>query len=323
MVASPRYDRDMPYLDIYCVPHSYQLTPAKTSSPITLVFIHGWLLSQRYWQPVLDSLKDDFQCLTYDLRGFGESNVKVEARSLTTASETGDSSHPFSLKAYAEDLGALLAALDLKSVWLVGHSLGGSVALWAANLFPDCVQGVICVNAGGGVYLPDEFARFRAAGRQIVRWRPRWLQSVPFIDCAFAQMMVAQPLALSWGHQRVTDLLAADRDAAAGVLLESTTESEVHSLPKVVAGLQQPAYFIAGADDAVMEVKYVNHLASYHRLFETPQGNVTVLPECGHMAMVEQPDAIAATIRERVRVATEAETKASVSESVANRRTSS
>lgn len=290
----------MPYLDIFCVPHSYLLTPKKSHSPLTLVFVHGWLLSKRYWQPMIDDLSADFQCLTYDLRGFGESNTQIEARSLQPTPTSNYASHPFGLAAYAQDLGELLQALDLRQVWLIGHSLGGSVALWAAKLFPQQVQGVICVNAGGGVYLPDEFARFRLIGQQIVRWRPQWLKALPFIDCAFAQMMVFNPLELHWGKKRVADLLAAHPDAAAGVLLESTTEAEVHLLPQVVASLQQPVYFIAGAEDTVMEVKYVKHLASFHPLFESPEGNVTVLPDCGHLAMVEQPQALAAAVRQRL-----------------------
>lgn len=291
----------MPYLDIFSVPHCYRLTPKQDKSEVTLVFVHGWLLSQCYWQPLIDQLSHDFQCLSYDLRGFGESNLGVERRSLpVTSSLYPEAPNPFSLEAYARDLGELITALDLQSVWLIGHSLGGSIALWAAKLFPQQVQGVICVNAGGGVYLPDEFARFRQAGRQIVRWRPQWLKWLPFINCAFAQMMVFNTLDLKWGEKRVTDLLAADPAAATGVLLESTTEAEVHLLPRVVAALQQPVYFMAGAEDTVMDVKYVKHLASFHPLFEGDQGNVKVLPECGHLAMVEQPHALAEAIRSRV-----------------------
>lgn len=289
----------MPYLDVFSVPHSYSLTPKKNPAQVTLVFVHGWLLSQCYWQPIIDELSPDFQCLTYDLRGFGESNIGIEARS-PQFSPADHAPHQYSLAAYAEDLGRLLTALDLESVWLVGHSLGGSVALWAAKLFPQQIQGVICVNAGGGVYLPDEFERFRRAGRQIVRWRPPWLKAIPFIDCAFSQMMVFRTLDLHWGAKRVADLLAAHPAAAAGVLLESTTEAEVHLLPQVVSGLPQPAYFIAGAEDTVMDVKYVKHLASFHPLFESAEGNVEVIPECGHIAMLEQPQAIAAAIRRRI-----------------------
>jgi pimeloyl-ACP methyl ester carboxylesterase len=286
----------MPYLDVFSVPHFYSLTSKPSHSAPTIVFVHGWLLSHRYWQPVIECLADDFQCLSYDLRGFGASNGVVE-RQLPSHALPVPNYHPFSLAAYAQDLGALLEALNLKSVWIVGHSLGGSIALWTAQLFPQRVAGVICVNAGGGLYLPDEFARFRQAGKQIVKWRPRWLASVPFMDCIFAKLMVFKPLALQWGEHRVTDLLAAEPEAAMGVLLESTTESEVHCLPRVVANLKQPAYFIAGAEDTVMEEKYVRHLASFHRLFESAEGNVRMLTECGHMAMVEQPQALARVIQ--------------------------
>jgi pimeloyl-ACP methyl ester carboxylesterase len=74
----------------------------------------------------------------------------------------------------------------------------------------------------------------------------------------------------------------------------------VHLLPQVVSGLQQPVYFIAGAEDTVMDVKYVKHLASFHPLFESAEGNVEVIAECGHIAMLEQPQAIAAAIRKRI-----------------------
>ncbi|MEL6813630.1 MAG: alpha/beta fold hydrolase, partial [Cyanobacteria bacterium J06598_3] len=43
------------------------------NSTETLVFIHGWLLSQAYWQPMVAQLQDRYCCLTYDMRGFGQS----------------------------------------------------------------------------------------------------------------------------------------------------------------------------------------------------------------------------------------------------------
>ncbi|MEM9004092.1 MAG: alpha/beta hydrolase [Cyanobacteria bacterium P01_F01_bin.86] len=286
----------MPYINVFGVPHAYTLTTKNVDADKTIVFVHGWLLSQRYWQPVVQSLQSDCQCLSYDLRGFGASNAYLEQRycDIVDCVQKGAA---YTLEAYAQDLGRLLESLNLSKVWLVGHSLGGSVALWAAKLLPHRVAGVICVNAGGGVYLPDEFRKFRQAGQQIIRWRPFWLAHLPLIGYAFARLMVAKPLGTTWGKQRVLDLLAADEAAALGALLDSTTEEEVHLLPQVVANLQQPVYFIAGLEDTVMEEQYVQHLASFHDLFESPEGNVIVLPECGHMAMVEQPIALSQTIQ--------------------------
>jgi 2-succinyl-6-hydroxy-2,4-cyclohexadiene-1-carboxylate synthase len=307
--------------------HVYELSEP-TDSPIVLVFVHGWLLSRAYWQPVIERLSPRFQCLSYDLRGFGESQPEGGQAHSVMSTERAIASRPpvatlpslspprssyvsveptiplltaespaYSPSAYAQDLNSLLHSLNITRAWLVGHSLGGAIALWAADQAPEVVLGVICINAGGGIYIKKEFEKFRAAGQQIIKFRPRWLASIPLLDLlltgALAQMSVTQPLTRSWGKQRLVDLLTAQPEAAIGALLESTTETEVHLLPQVVARLQQPVHFIAGINDTVMEPKYVSHLASFHPSFECCGSNVTQIEDCGHLAMLEQPEAVA------------------------------
>lgn len=297
----------MATIDILGATHAYELTPPTTSSSPVLVFIHGWLLSRSYWQPLIERLAPDYQCLIYDLRGFGDSQppmdkiqrtqLKIEAE-LPDANVAEVSTPSYSLAAYAADLGILLQHLNIHRAWLIGHSLGGSIALWAALKLPEQVLGVICLNSGGGIYLKEEFERFRAAGKQLVKRRPAWLCHVPLLDLLFTRIQVARPLARQWGRQRVIDFVIANSEAALNALLDSTTEAEVHRLPQVVSQLQQPVYFIAGAKDTVMEPKYVRHLASFHQLFQGCGENVFEIPGCGHMAMVEQPDAVDTQIRE-------------------------
>ncbi|NJO79111.1 MAG: alpha/beta fold hydrolase [Cyanobacteria bacterium RM1_2_2] len=67
-------------IEIQGFPHAYELS-APTDSPIVLVFVHGWLLSHAYWQPVIEHLSSTYQCLTYDLRGFGRSQPPVSTSS--------------------------------------------------------------------------------------------------------------------------------------------------------------------------------------------------------------------------------------------------
>jgi 2-succinyl-6-hydroxy-2,4-cyclohexadiene-1-carboxylate synthase len=310
--------------------HAYELSEP-TDSPTVLVFVHGWLLSRAYWQPVIERLSPRFQCLSYDLRGFGESQLKAsEEQSVAFSARTSEraiasrspqevaiapknplpspSSRPrvelatsepptYSPAAYAQDLNALLYSLNITRAWLIGHSLGGAIALWAADQNQKTTLGVICINAGGGIYIKKEFEKFRAAGQQIIKFRPRWLASMPplnvLLSGALARMSVAQPLSRFWGKQRLLDLLVAQPEAAIGALLESTTETEVHLLPQVVARLQQPVHFIAGVNDTVMEPKYVRHLASFHPSFECCGSNVNQIADCGHLAMLEQPEAVA------------------------------
>jgi len=285
----------MPIIDILGVPHAYELT-APTASAKVLVLIHGWLLSRHYWQPLIEALSPDYQCLSYDLRGFGDSQPQAGAIADPCAADYG-------LAAYARDLTLLLKQLELEHqlaldhVWLIGHSLGGSIALWGAEHLPQPVKGVICLNAGGGIYLKEEFERFRTAGQQLVKFRPRWLAQLPLLDWVFTRMSVERAIDRHWGRQRLVDFVTADAAAAVGSLLASTTEAEVHCLPQLVARLEQPVHFIAGAQDPIMEPKYVRHLASFHPLFQEAGGNVTEISDCGHMAMVEQPDAVAMQIQ--------------------------
>ncbi|MBR8839009.1 MAG: alpha/beta hydrolase [Stigonema ocellatum SAG 48.90 = DSM 106950] len=297
----------MATIEILGVPHAYELT-APTSSPHTLVFVHGWLNSRGYWQPVISLLSDDFQCLSYDLSGFGESQPKANkdySRKQTFFSLSNAYSdavtNPFDSlytpSAYAQHLAALLQKLNITSAWLIGHSLGGTIALWGATQMPECIKGVICINAGGGIYLKEAFEEFRLAGQRFLQIRPRWLSQVPLIDLLFTRTSVARPLDRYWARQRVIDFLVADPEAALGTLLDSTTEEEINRLPQLVSQMKQPVYFLAGAEDKVMEPKYVRHLASFHPLFKYCGDNVIEIPDCGHLAMLEQPDAVATHIR--------------------------
>lgn len=315
-------------VNVFGVPHAYELTPPVSSAP-TLVFIHGWLLSRAYWRPIIERLASEYQCLAYDLRGFGSSQPlpksqrpgrrleltesfvsegragEVSVEATAAAPHLGGKNQAIAAPTpggyapadYARDLVGLLEHLNITNAWLVGHSLGGSIALWAADQMPRCIQGVICVNFGGGIYLKEEFERFRSVGRQLVKMRPRWLCHLPLMDMMMTWMNVAQPLDRAWGRQRLLDLVMADPQAALGTLLDSTTETEVHRLPQVVSRLKQPVHFIAGADDTVMDPQYVLHLASFHHSFQCCGHNVTQIPNCGHLAMVEHPDIVAEQIR--------------------------
>jgi pimeloyl-ACP methyl ester carboxylesterase len=263
--------------------HSYSLTQLpqdqtkpQTESPFTIAFLHGWLLSRAYWNPLINQLQPNFQCLSYDLRGFGASGI-------------GDRDE-YSLDSYALDLQEMLDQLGIDKVWLVGHSLGGSIALLSANLMGDRVLGVICLNAGGGIYIKEEFEKFRTAGQVLLKLRPQWLQNLPLIHAQFAKDSVLNPLDQHWGKQRAIDFVSAKYAAARGTLLDSTREEEVHKLPQIVAKLPQPIYFVVGENDRIMEPKYVRHLASFHPSFNGHGENVFELPNCGHMGMLEQTD---------------------------------
>jgi pimeloyl-ACP methyl ester carboxylesterase len=112
--------------------HSLAYTDSGTG-PVVL-FIHGILGSQRQWAHLVDRLDDDYRVLVPDLFGHGQSEKPV-----------GD----YSLGAHAGTLRDLLDRLDVERVTLVGHSLGGGIALEFAYLFPDRVDRLVLVATGG------------------------------------------------------------------------------------------------------------------------------------------------------------------------------
>ena len=99
-----------------------------------IVFVHGLLGSHRQWAHLLDGLTTGHRVIAPDLLGHGGS-----------AKPRGD----YSLGAHAATLRDLLDGLGLGPVTLVGHSLGGGVALQFAYLFPDRVQRLVLVSSGG------------------------------------------------------------------------------------------------------------------------------------------------------------------------------
>jgi len=97
-----------------------------------LVLLHGYPLDRHLWDDVVPLLKDTFDMIVPDLRGFGES----------TTVDT-----PYTMDDLASDIAGLLDHLGIKKTAIVGHSMGGYVALAFARLFPERVNGLGLVSS--------------------------------------------------------------------------------------------------------------------------------------------------------------------------------
>ncbi len=99
---------------------------------IAVVLVHGWNCDKDYWQLQRDLLAERYRVVSIDLAGHGAS---------------GEDRDAWSIAAFGGDVEAVADALELDSVVLVGHSLGGSVVLDAALKLGDRVREVIVVDA--------------------------------------------------------------------------------------------------------------------------------------------------------------------------------
>jgi pimeloyl-ACP methyl ester carboxylesterase len=109
-----------------------------------LIFIHCWSCDSSYWDQQLDPLKARYTLVTLDLAGHGESGT---AR--------GD----WSIPAFGADVAAVARHIRSGEIVLVGHSMGGPVALEAARRLRDRVIGIVGVDTFTNIGLPPLSAR--------------------------------------------------------------------------------------------------------------------------------------------------------------------
>lgn len=106
--------------------------PLPFSKTVTIIFLHGYCEGQWIWEGIIESLGDQFSCIALDLPGFGNNWQLPEKKSLD---------------AVAESIWRELHHKKISEVILIGHSLGGYVALAMADSKPEFVRGLGLVHS--------------------------------------------------------------------------------------------------------------------------------------------------------------------------------
>ena len=94
----------------------------------TVILLHGALDNGLCWTPVATELSKDYNVIMPDARAHGLTEVKDD---------------DYSYNAMAEDVGFLIEYLCLKQVFVIGHSMGGTMAAQIASKFPDAIDKVV------------------------------------------------------------------------------------------------------------------------------------------------------------------------------------
>jgi len=122
-----------------------------------VVFLHGFTGSTLDWANQASALSPEYRLVAYDQRGHGKSAAPSKAED-------------YSVPVYTEDVCALLDLLGIKKCCLVGHSLGGFVALDFALKHKDRLAGLVLVDTSSGQFVVDpEYARLRAKLDELAR----------------------------------------------------------------------------------------------------------------------------------------------------------
>ena len=228
----------------------------------TVVLLHPLALSGELWRPLASALSGAFDVLSLDLRGHGASGWDGE---------------PFSIEDMALDVAEVLDALELPSVGMLGMSMGGSVAVTFAGLFPDRVGSLVLAGTtawygDGAVTAWAERAR-RAA--EVPRAEQLPFQVDRWFSPAFRDRNPEEV-------DRVTKIfLRTDSGAHAAA---STARGRLDSR-RLLPAVRASTLVLVGQDDYATPPGMAGELAG-----GIPGATLLVLPGLRHMALIERPE---------------------------------
>jgi pimeloyl-ACP methyl ester carboxylesterase len=249
--------------------------PAPSGEP-PLVLIHGLATSRVIWRRVLPLLRERRRVVTLDVPGFGASDPVGPG---------------FPLGAVAERIAGGLADAGLEKPYdLVGHSLGGAVALTLAAADPASVRRLVLVAPAG--LRPMHPAAARAFGAAARRAIPLRRHAAPLADLGWGRRLLmtpgtADPVSLPPAEVRA--MLDASRGAAR--IAEALAAAAASDLRPVLASLDLPVGAIWGSHDRIIPPGGVGTVLALR-----PGAPTASISGAGHIPMMERPEAFAAAL---------------------------
>ncbi|MDP3047781.1 MAG: alpha/beta hydrolase [Chloroflexota bacterium] len=222
-----------------------------------VVFIHGAGGNRLLWGSQLRGLSSAQRVVALDLPGHGRSDGPGMA----------------TIGSYAEVAAEVLGRLGSAAV-LVGHSMGGGVALQLALEWPGLVAGLVLLGTGG---------RLRVAPSLLGGLQDDFGGAVE----AITGLAFATATASAIRKRGEGALLA----AGPATLLGDFQACDSFDVLARLGEIHFPCLVICGAEDRLTPVKYSESLAR-----GIPGARLQVIPSAGHMAMLEEPAAVSQSI---------------------------
>ena len=232
-----------------------------------VIFIHGFCETHEIWEGLTDRLSTIFRTISVDLPGFGKSNSLPSPNSIETAAENV--------------VNLIRKELQLDACVILGHSMGGYVALAMAEKDPALFNGMGLIHSTAYADSDErkvsrnkviEFVNRHGVGPFIQSFIPPLFnnQLNPYIPATVA-------LASKTSLSTLISYTEAMRDRP----------ERIH----VIEAFQKPVLFIAGKSDIVIPLKAVQEQA-----LVTQKHTLRIMERVGHMGMLEAVDETARVI---------------------------
>ena len=257
--------------------HGHDVFYREEGEGSALVLIHGIAGCSATWDGVIPRLAANHAVVAPDLLGHGES-----------AKPRGD----YSLGAYASGVRDLLAVLGHDRVTVVGHSLGGGVAMQFAYQFPDWCERLVLVGSGGlGKEVSPLLRALSAPGAEYVLalalngrlhgWARSVGSTVGRIGIRGDQLMTE----LWNSYSRLTDARAQRAFFHTIRSVIDPAGQRVSARDRLYLAADVPTLIVWGDKDSVIPVEHA-HVA--HELI--PGSRLEIFEGCGHFVPIEAPE---------------------------------
>jgi len=255
------------------------------TGPKTLLFIHGLANYAVVWKKNIAYLKDQYRCVAIDLPGNGLSDKN---------------DHKFTMAFFADTVYHLIQELDLKNVVLVGHSMGGQVAMTALLKHPKCAEGLIlCAPAG--------FEPFTALDKTLYYATLYMLDHISSDEHSLRKTIETSFYNnYKQGESIVAELVSLMRTYKPGYyrkMVEACIRSMLEEpVLKRLGEINVPALVLFGKRDALIPNKLIHHTTTEQVAHEgakqIPNCILQMIPDCGHFVQWEKADFVNGSIAE-------------------------
>lgn len=236
-----------------------------------VVLIHGLGdAASQHWNPTINRLKDDFRVLAFDLPGFGKSDK---------------GNHLYSPGNYARVVRQLTGEYLGKQFKLVGHSMGGAVALYYAATYPDDVESLALIDTAGilhraaytkylaGLGINTLFAADDALSRnELLGWVGDLISEIEGHGLINPSLILNMPAARQ-------QLFQGEPTPIAGLALVTENFS------RIAHKVRAPTLIMWGANDPITPLR-----TGYVLDAVMPKSVMHVVPDAGHSPLWESPD---------------------------------
>lgn len=237
------------------------------SGEAPILLVHGWGGTGTYWHETAEALSQTVRVIVPDLPGTGRSQPTKPPRDMYDQVAT---------------LVELLDHFELDHVQIVGHSMGGAMAILLADQCPERVDRIVLASL---TFFKTErqkqvYRNVMSGFRVFLRLRAGWMASIPggtrmMAQHYFYRVPTENPLL----KRGLRDFLELDT----GTATRCADDAADDSIPEAGARLQMPVLLIACRQDHMMPMENVDF--TYDTI---PDCDVRWIEECGHLPMIEK-----------------------------------